>query len=327
MQIGILPIQSTINMPNYADLNPGDIMQIMQVYGIHSVDSYSILSGGSENTNYAVTASAQKYVLTLCEQKSTQQARELVDLLDYLAAHNFETSQVIHTSTNEPISHWHQKPVIVKRFLAGNIMPVLPNTILTEVGRQMGKLHSLDAPNYLPSSLSYGRESFQQVQEYMPDSAFGKWLEGIHTYIAAYCLEDLPNSLIHSDIFYSNVIVSTDLKTARIMDFEEAAQYYRVFDLGMAIIGLCENEKKIDLQKANLLLRGYQKKIQLSDMEKGALQAFTVYAAASMAFWRHKNFNYVNPDANMYGHYLHLQVLAAYIYHVPNDTFLKILEI
>jgi homoserine kinase type II len=314
-------------MPNYADLNPGDIKEIMQVYGIDPVVSYSILSGGSENTNYLVTAGGQKYVLTLCEQKNTQQARELVALLDYLAAHNFETSQVVHTSTNEPISHWRRKPVIVKRFLDGNIMPVLPDTILTEVGTQMGKLHSLDAPNYLSSSLSYGRESFQQVQEYMPDSAFGKWLEGIHGYIAGYCSEDLPKSLIHSDIFYSNVIVSTDLKTARIMDFEEAAQYYRVFDLGMAIIGLCENEKEIALQKASLLLRGYQKHTQLSDMEKGALQAFTVYAAASMAFWRHKNFNYVNPDASMYNHYVHLQVLAVHVQSVPKDTFLKILEL
>jgi homoserine kinase type II len=314
-------------MANYADLSQDDIKEIMRVYGIHSVDSYAMLSGGSENTNYVVTASGQKYVLTLCEQKSTLQARELVNLLDYLAAHTFETSQVIHTSTNEPISHWHQKPVIVKLFLEGNIMPVLPGTILTEVGRQMGKLHSLDAPNYLPNSLSYGRESFQQVHEYMPDCSFGKWLDGIHAYVAAYSFEDLPKSLIHSDIFYSNVIVSKDLKTARIMDFEEAAQYYRIFDLGMAIIGLCENEKEIDLQKANLLLRGYQKNTQLSVMEKGALQAFTVYAAAAMAFWRHKNFNYVHPDANMYDHYVQLQVLADYIQRVPKDTFLKILEV
>ncbi len=314
-------------MANYADINQDDIKEIMEVYGIHPVDSYAILSGGSENTNYLVTASAQKYVLTLCEQKSTQQARELVNLLDYLAAHNFETSQVIHTSANEPISHWNGKPVIVKLFLEGNIMPILPNTILTEVGSQMGKLHSLDAPNYLPNSLSYGRESFQQVHEYMPDCAFGKWLDGIHAYLAAYSFEDLPKSLIHSDIFYSNVIVSNDLKTARIMDFEEAAQYYRIFDLGMAIIGLCEHGKEIDLQKANLLLRGYQKNTQLSDAEKGALQAFTVYAAAAMAFWRHKNFNYVNPDANMYDHYVQLQVLADYIQRVPKDTFLKILEV
>lgn len=302
-------------------------MEIMQVYGIYPVDSYSILSGGSENTNYLITASAQKYVLTLCEQKTTQQAREQVALLDYLAAHNFETSQVLHTSTDEPISHWQRKPVIVKRFLDGNIMPQLPDTMLTEVGRQMGKLHRLDAPNYLPTSISYGRESFQQVQEYMPDSAFGKWLDGIHTYIGGYCSEDLPKSLIHSDIFYSNVIVSTDLKTARIMDFEEAAQYYRVFDLGMAIVGLCENEKKIALQKAHVLLRGYQKHTQLSDIEKGALQAFTIYAAASMAFWRHKNFNYVNPDASMYNHYRHLQVLATHVQSIPKDAFLKILEV
>ncbi len=56
MPIGILPIQATINMANYADLNKGDIKEIMAVYGVHAVDSYSILSGGSENTNYQVTA-------------------------------------------------------------------------------------------------------------------------------------------------------------------------------------------------------------------------------------------------------------------------------
>ncbi|CAN0551143.1 unnamed protein product [Ectocarpus sp. 12 AP-2014] len=314
-------------MANYADLNQDDIKEIIAVYGIQGVDSYSILSGGSENTNYLITAHGQKYVLTLCEQKSTQQARELVHLLDYLAAHHFETSKVVHTRADEPISHWKGKPVIVKLFLEGNIMPELPDSMLLEVGTQMGKLHLLDAPSYLPNSLSYGREAFQEVHEYMPDSDFGKWLDGIHTYISGYCLEELPKSLIHSDIFYSNIIVSTDLKTARIMDFEEAAYYYRIFDLGMAIIGLCEHGKEIDLRKAGLLLQGYQKNTQLSEAEKGALQAFTVYAAAAMAFWRHKNFNYINPDAKMYDHYVQLQVLADYIQRVPKETFLTILEV
>ena len=97
-----------------------------------------------------------------------------------------------------------------------------------------------------------------------------------------------------------------------IIDFEEAAYYYRVFDIGMAIIGSCSVGKILKQDKIKSFLLGYAKEIKLIPNEKRVLQAFTVYAGAAMCFWRHRNFNYVHPNMGLNDHYKALQTLANY---------------
>ena len=53
-----------------------------------------------------------------------------------------------------------------------------------------------------------------------------------------------------------------------IMDFEEARHYYRIFDLGMTIVGTCSKNNTINFEKANSLLEGYSQKIELLEKEK-----------------------------------------------------------
>ena len=113
-------------------------------------------------------------------------------------------------------------------------------------------------------------------------------------------------------------------QTVMIMDFEDSAYYYRVFDIGMMIIGICGEEKTVNLEKARYILKGYRREIQLLDIELNALQAFTVYAGAAMTFWRHLNFNYTKPDSKLSNHYLGLKVLTDYVKEQPTDCFLKL---
>lgn len=312
-------------MSQYSVLNPTDIIKICSQYGIQKVNSFSILSGGSENTNYLLKTGKGQFVLTICEQKTMQSARELAYLLEYLAKNNFESSKLVRTKSNDPISKWSGKPVMLKVFLKGKVIKDLPKDILENIGFEIGRLHQMEAPAYLPKILNYGIEFFHEVGQYAMDSQFELWIKEIENYVQPFLSRNLPKSLIHSDIFFSNIIINEDLNSVQIMDFEEAANYYRIFDIGMTIIGLCTDTTRVDLEKANILLKGYQKQINLTEMERKSLQAFTVYAAASMTFWRHRNFNHVNPNPKMYDHYLGLKVLADYVKRIPNAIFLKIL--
>jgi len=103
------------------------------------------------------------------------------------------------------------------------------------------------------------------------------------------------------------------------MDFEEACYYYRVFDIGMMIVGTCCDDKTINLNKVNSLLEGYQENNILLDIEKKALKAFTVYAATATAFWRHQNFNYVNVSPEMKNHYMEMKLLADGVKNASED--------
>ena len=312
-------------MSQYSVLNLKEISEICNRYGIKTVKSFSILSGGSENTNYLIAAQDSQFVLTICEQKTMQSARELGLLLEHLAVHNFETSKLVRTKDREPVSEWKGKPVMLKVFLEGEIIQDLTNPILETIGMEMGRLHQIEAPLYLPKELGYGMPFFNQASQYAPGTTFERWLQAMKAYFQPYISENLPKSLIHSDIFYSNIVVSSAAGRAYIMDFEEAANYYRIFDIGMTLVGLCCDAKNLTVKKARALLKGYQQEIALLEVEKRSLQAFTVYAAASMTFWRHRNFNHVNPDPEMYDHYLGLKVIADAIREIPADIFRKII--
>jgi homoserine kinase type II len=309
-------------MAHYTVLNEIDIQAILINYSTEKVLFYKVLSGGSENTNYLINTECRSFVLTICEQKSSKEATELASLLEYLNHNKFSTSILIKTITGALTSVWNDKPVMLKEFIDGDVVEDLSESLLTYLGRELAQLHQIKAPNYLPQMVAYGLERFDEVKVYAPDSSFYIWLKKTQEYIEDHINNDLPKALIHSDIFYNNIIVEKDGKRATIMDFEEACCYYRVFDIGMMIIGTCVDKETVNLSKVSSLLVGYQQEIKLLEIEKKALKAFTVYAATATAFWRHQNFNHVNIILEKKGHYLEMKLLADTIINLPDHYFI-----
>ena len=299
-------------MTQYSILNKQDVTRILMPYSIKNLTNIEKLSGGSENTNYLITTNNCRYVLSLFENKSLDHVRVLTQLLSHLNENNFKTSQTISMTDEQTVTYWNKKPIIIKHFIEGEIIDTLPNHIIELVGKATGKLHQVSPPDYLSKTFDYGQENFKLVNQYAPKTRFKDWILAIRRYIQPYLEMDLPKAFIHSDLFCSNIIISNDEKSVTIIDFEEAAYYYRVFDIGMAIIGLCSERKILNKEKVKSFLLGYAKVIKLTPNEKKALQAFTVYAGAAMTFWRHRNFNYVYPNMGLNNHYKVLQTLADY---------------
>ena len=297
-------------MAQYSILNKFELLEILQPYSISEIKSYEILSGGSENTNYKIDSEFGIIVLTISEQKTIDEAQNLTRLLNYLKRHNFSTSEIVHTAQNKSLSIFNNKPVMVKKFIAGKIMSSLPTHLLEQIGADVAKLHKIAPPDYHRDVMWCGKERFNEVEEYALNSSFDIWIKDILLYVDKYITPDLPKAFIHSDIFDSNIIVNHDETKATIMDFEEATYYFRIFDIAMLFIGLCIENKIINFSHASSILKGYTNNIQLTKREIQVLQPFTVYAAAGVAFWRHKNFNYVKPDKYLKDTYLEMKDLA-----------------
>ena len=311
-------------MAQYTSLAKHEIEAISANYAINNISSFNVLSGGSENTNYLINAENGKYVLTICEQKTEEKARELALLLEHLENHRFQTSKIIRNTNNEPLTLWNGRPIMIKEFIEGKILKSLPHHLMELAGRELGKLHKIEAPEFLPNQVNYGKEQFVNVEKYAANSLFDIWLKEILEYVSPYFASNLPKAFIHGDVFNDNVIISKDEGSVVIMDFEESAYYYRIFDIGMMIIGICGEGETVNLENARYILKGYQQEINLLDIELNALQAFTVYAGAAMTFWRHINFNYTKPDPELSNHYLGLKVLTDYVKEQPADSFLKL---
>lgn len=310
-------------MTLYTSLNLTEANELATQFAIGNVHSLKGLSGGSENSNYLLTTEKGKYVLTICEQKTQSEADQLAQLLEHLASNHFPTSKIIRTTGNATTILWKNKPVILKAFIDGTIIQDYPEHLLVLLGRTLAQLHLIEAPTYLPKGINYGIHHFSEMEKYAPNDPFYSWLKEIKTIVEQYIDADLPQCLIHSDVFYSNVIVSEQNDAVTIMDFEEAGYYFRIFDIGMTIVGICGEGKTVNLFKTSHLLKGYQQVVELTTIERNALQTFTVYAAAAMSFWRHKNFNYTNPTPTMKDHYKALKYIADDVKQLPEGSFFE----
>ena len=114
-------------MTQYTIVTQQEIETIAAEFSILNVYSFTILSGGSENTNYLLKAENGNFVVTICEQKTEQKATELAHLLEYFKEQGFKSSIIIRTINNKPISLWNDKPIMVKKFLEGKVIDDLPN--------------------------------------------------------------------------------------------------------------------------------------------------------------------------------------------------------
>ena len=307
-------------MALYARLDRTAVEGLARRFGIGDITAFSVMDGGLENTSYCVATSSARYVLTLYDQKSLKDATNLANLLIYLFDHGIRTSRVV-VPPKEPIVVLHDdKPVMLKRYVEGDVTADLAGKILVQLGEEMARLHEISAPSYVPQAFPYGRSQFPEVTNSKICHAYIDWLSEKQCYLQERIPQHLPMTLIHGDVFFDNMIVQGDQLKA-IIDFEEACHYYRNFDLGMAIVGACRDCQGISFEKARKFIRAYQKETTLQSIERESLKTFAVYAATATSFWRFRQYHLRRPEPRFHNKYVEMQMLADTISGYPDSQF------
>ncbi len=298
-------------MSLYTKLDDTTLRQIVQQYNIGPIQSWKILHGGVENTNHLICTEHQKYVLTLCERKTAKETTLLASILEHLESQGFETSRLIKTKKEEPISFYQTKPILLKSYIEGRIENNFGELLLSNLGKKIAQLNQIAPVHKMPPQFSYGLAHFYEIYKDI-EHPFVDWLKEMAQYIHAPLhlhADSLPRTLIHGDIFTSNVVIAEG-DNPIIMDFEESCYYYRFFDIGMAIIGTCVDNGQLNPNKIGSLIEGYQEVNPLNNEEFGLLKVFIAYAATATAFWRFRQFNILVPMEDRKDSYKEMQNLA-----------------
>ena len=307
-------------MALYARLDRTVVENLAGRFGIDDITAFSVMDGGSENTNYCLETNSGKYVLTLCDQKSLKHTTNLASLLVYLTDQGIRTSPVVVPPKGPIVVLHNEKPVMLKRYVDGDVTANLTGNLLVQLGEEMARLHEISAPSYLPQSFPYGRSYFPEVTNSNLGHPYIDWLSEKISYLQKRIPQHLPMALIHGDVFYDNMIIQGDQLMA-IIDFEEACHYYRSFDLGMVIVGTCRDRQGISFEKARQFIRGYQKETTLQSIERESLKALAVYAAVATSFWRFRQYHLLRPEPPLYDKHVEMQTLANTISEYPDSSF------
>ncbi len=307
-------------MVKYTTLSKKEIEKLIAQYPVGDVLNFNFIEGGQSNSSYKVNTSEGQFVLTICDEKNYTEVQNYVHLLTYLEKHNFPTTRVISSIDQELFTSYKGKSVILKEFIEGTIFRELNSQMLFQLGKLLTSLHEISAPPYLPKSHPYGIDHFHEVISSQVNPSYSNWLREKQIALTQIS-PNLPKGLIHSDVFYDNVLFTPNRTLAAIIDFEEACNYYLIFDLGMCLVGTCTSKGRLSLTKAKSFIEGYQSKRDLEASEKEALQTFAEYGAVATSFWRFRQHILLNPNENMMNSFLEMKLLADEIHSISADEF------
>ena len=280
-------------MAHLTKLGNDDITRICEQFGIGSVISYSSMDGGAANTSYLIKTDTERFVLSVCDEKTISDIDVLTRLLNILKISNFPTTQLCRMKTGRYFMLHQDKPVILKRYIEGMVPDRLEQAMCLDFGAAIGKLHEVAPMPDIPKSFPYGMEFFSEL--FGVQDPFVVWLRSQYEKFKEKIAKDLPRGLIHGDIFSDNLVIANN-KLVAILDFEEACNYYYVFDIGMAIVGCCVHGEEVDWDAARILIEGYETVRKLSQTETQQIPLMAEYAATATAFWRYRQYNKRNPS-------------------------------
>ena len=310
-------------MAVYTQLKKVEIQVIAKDYALDVLD-FKPLSGGSENSNFLVTALQGNYVFSVLEELGFPDANKLVQLLLLLKEHKFPTPRIVIPVHGEPVKLVRGKPVLIKKYIDGTVFRDLKKSMLNQVGAALARLHQIPLPSFLSQRLPYGVSHYPTIKGRNIDPEYEAWASEKFAIFKREIPSGLPWGLIHSDLFFSNVLFKGDQLIA-IIDFMDAFPYFLVYDLGMGVIGLCCQNSVINMGKARALIDGYQNIRPLKKREIDFLQFFTEYAATAVSGWRFWSFHFDKPSSAKSDKHLEMKHLAEEIRKIPKEEFINVI--
>ena len=273
-------------MAVYTHLGAEQLAQLIAAYDVGALVSAKGIAEGVSNSNWLIeTAEAggasRRFILTLYEKRiDIAQLPFFLGLLDHLAQRGCAVPATVHDREGAAWREVAGKSAALIEFLPG-VSPSRPTPAQTHaVGTALARVHlaARDFPLRRRDELDLAActamlERCGAARLAGIDPALGDVI-AIARDTAARQPADLPQSIIHSDLFPDNVLMLGD-KVTGLIDFYFACNGAMAYDLAVAHAAWCFSSRgdRFDPALSTALLAGYDAVRPLSPAERAALPA------------------------------------------------------
>ncbi len=244
------------------------------------------IASGITNTNYFVTTTTGRYVLTLFEKNTAEELPYFLDLMSHLAEHDIPCPAPVRMHDGKTLGVLNGKPAALATCLRGKSVEQPSIRHCESIGRVLARMHIAGASFDRHMENPRGREwRIRTAAELMPlmDAEAANLLGSELDYQAAHPLQDLPEGVIHADLFRDNVLFDGD-ELGGLIDFYYACNDALLYDLAIAVNDWCiAQDGSLDATRAEAMLAGYGQVRVLTAEEKSAWPLMLRIAA--MRFW------------------------------------------
>ena len=240
-------------MAVYTKLEKKDIEEILSNYSIGKLKSYRGIQEGIENTNYYLLAEEKKYILTIYEKRvNPKDLPFFSELMTGLDNRNYKCPVPIINNKNKTISDYKKKKLMIVSFLEGKSKQLLTPNDCKQVGEEVAKMHEITKDFKIKRNNNLSVKSWRNLFNAIKDQCtkinkdLPKLIETNLADVEKNWPKNLPNGIIHADLFSDNIFFKNE-KFSGIIDF-----YFSCNDFYSFEIAICFNALCFDGQKNNL---------------------------------------------------------------------------
>ncbi|HEY0335771.1 MAG TPA: homoserine kinase [Burkholderiales bacterium] len=261
------------------------------------------ISAGIENTNYFVTTSAGRYVLTLFEKLTAAELPFYLGLMAHLADCGIPSARPVPDLDGRLLGELNGKPAALVSFLPGTDIEQPSEAQCAAVGTMLARIHlagrSYPATIENPRGLSWWQRVAPEMVRFLTehDAAL---LQGEVDFQSRQQFAELPRGAIHGDLFRDNALFE-GMRISGIIDF-----YFACTDALLYDVAICVNdwgvsvEGAIDVRRTGALLRAYASTRPFVAQEA---QAWPILLrAAALRFWISRLYDFHRPRPGVLTH-------------------------
>jgi len=280
-------------MSVYTELTHENISHILEDYSLGALQSFEGIAAGVENSNFFIDTEQGRFVLTVFERMNAQELPYFMRLMRHLAGKGLSCPDVMQRRDDsllfEVQDGGESKWGCIVSCLSGKTLDDLNVAQLHASGQALAQLHmageSFTEEKKNPTGMFWLQEHVDKVLQGTAkaygDVAANLLREELENQ-RAQSWDNLPQGVIHGDLFVDNILFDGD-KVSGIIDFYYAHTAPWVMDIAIALNAQAVVLGDEDDHRIETFLAGYESVRSLQENEFQALPVSLRLGA--LRFW------------------------------------------
>lgn len=290
-------------MSVFTTVSVDELKPWLQAYPLGDLLELQGIASGISNTNYFVTTTIGRYVLTLFEEHSAEELPYFLDLMTHLAERGVPCPHPVRRLDGQQLDMLNGKPAALVSCLRGKDINQATPSHCAEVGRVLAEMHiaglDFSGKNHDSRDVVWRTAVANKVLPFLnaTDQAV---LQQTMFKQAELDIKALPQGVIHADLFRDNVLFDGD-RVGGVIDFYYACKGVLLYDLAIAVNDWCVDEVgALDPVRVYAMLQAYHIVRPLTQAEVNVWG--DILQIAALRFWLSRLNDYHFPQSGELTH-------------------------
>ncbi len=289
-------------MAVYTKISKKNILTIEKKYNLGKIIYFKGIKKGIENTNYLLKTKNKNFILTIFEKRVQEKDLPFfMNLMEKLSKYQINCPKPQRNKNGSFLIKIKNKTGSIVSFVEGKDKLKLNTKNCYEIGKNIAKLHKASNKIKLYRKNSLSLKEWPKLLDKIGNKSkvispnLNNLMKNTLLQIKNKWPKDLPNGIIHADLFIDNIFFKKN-KFHGYIDFYFACNEFLMYEIAICINALCFDKKNnkfiFNKKKSTNLIRGYSKIRKFSNKEKKSLNILC--RGAALRYLLTRTYDYLN---------------------------------